>query len=225
MVTYNFYGKIILATIRAVPAVIPHLTPETFDALKAAPGYEGIRNTYWAKVYDSVFEYLTSDQRVTSFKSRMSRAAVEAFGGTVDLAYEAGGGELPLDEETLAWLNEQVNAELGYISDLFDRLREEWDGIDPIHEAFMRADGYASRLDGIYGEAKMRGSKNVMLTWNLGATEKHCKTCAQLDGKSHKITWYIERDYIPRKSGAAMECGGWNCDCTLTDKDGNEYSV
>jgi len=213
-----------MATICLAPKVIPYLAPATFDALKAADGYFGIRNTYFSDVYDAVYDYLTSNSRVTSFRASMQRAMVEAFGSTVDLAYQDGGGELPLDADTLAWYNDQVNAELGYISDLFDRLREEWQKIDPEVEAAARATGYVSRLDSIYAEAKMMGSKNIILYWHLGSTEKHCKTCASLDGQGHKVSWYLDRNYIPRKPYAGMDCQGFNCDCTLTDKNGNEYT-
>ena len=57
--------------------------------------------------------------------------------------------------------------------------------------------------------------KNEMVTWHLGPTEEHCSTCASLNGKSHRRKWFASRDYFPRKPGAAMECGGYKCQCTL----------
>jgi hypothetical protein len=221
----EFAPRIIATLIRAVPVVLPHLSADTWQAFKAAPGYEGVRNTYWAVVYDAVYDYLTGSQPITSFRNAMQRGMADAFIGAAEIGYEAGGGELPFDEDTLAWLGAEQTAELGHIADLFARLKEEWDGIDPISEAFARADGYAGHLDAIYGEAKMRGSKNVTVTWHLGQTEKHCPTCAGLDGQKHRLSWFISRDYIPRKPGAAMVCNGYNCDCRFTDKDGNEYTV
>lgn len=221
----NITPTIISAVIRKVPYVIPHLSPETWGVFKAAPGYEGVRNNYWAVIYDSVYDYLTGNQPVTTFKNAMKRAMADAFIGATEIGYEAGGGELPFDEDTLAWLGDQQTQELGHIDDLFSRLRAEWDGIDPIHEAFARADGYAGKLDSIYGEAKMRGSKNIVVTWELGQTEKHCQTCSSLNGQRHRLSWFISRNYIPRRPGAAMDCNGYNCDCKLKDKNGNEYNV
>lgn len=217
--------NIISVIVRQFPHVLPYLNETTRAAFKAAPGYEGVRNEYWAIIYDAVHDYLTGNQPVTSFRNDMKKGAADAFIGAAEKGYEAGGGELPMDDETLTWLGGEQTAEFGHIDDLFARLKEEWDGIDPIAEAFARADGYAGHLDAIYGEAKMRGGKNIMLTWHLGNTEKHCDTCRELDGNSHKISWYIDRNYIPRKPGAGMDCSGYNCDCTLTDKNGNEYTI
>lgn len=216
---------VIGGVIGAVPKIIPYISTETWAVFRAAGGYDGIRNTYWAIIYDAVYDYLTGDRPVTSFKNSMKKGMVEAFGATVDKGYEESGGEPPLDEDTLSWLNEQVSKESGYIDDLFSRLKQEWDGIDPINEAFARADGYAATLDSMYAQAKMWGNKNQMLEWVLGATESHCETCADLSGQKHKATWYLSRDYIPRKPGASMECGGYKCDCKLMDKDGNEVTI
>ena len=67
---------------------------------------------------------------------------------------------------------------------------------------------------------KASAKSNQPLTWRLGKTEEHCDTCAKLDGQTHRLKWYTARDYMPKKPGAAMDCGGWNCDCGLFDKDG-----
>jgi hypothetical protein len=217
-------SQILATVVRAVPAVLPHLSEDAIKALGQA-SYEGVRATYWLAIYDAIYGYLSGEGRVTAFRASAQRAMVEAFGSATDAAYVEGGGELPLDDDTLAWFNGRVSQEMGFIDQLFDGLREKRGDVSAEAEAEARAEAYSRTLDGIYGEAMMRGSKNVMLTWHLGATEKHCKTCAQLDGKSHRISWFIDHDYIPRKPGASMECGGWNCDCSLTDKNGNEYTV
>lgn len=66
------------------------------------------------------------------------------------------------------------------------------------------------------GQAGLNSAKrNEMVTWHLGATEEHCSTCNQLDGQAHRRKWFDSRNYIPRKPGAAMDCGGWRCLCTL----------
>jgi hypothetical protein len=215
--------KIARAVIRAVPAVVPHLSE---DAIKAA-GYDGIRAVMSGAIFGAVFGYLETGGSIAPFLSRMATAVSKAYVQAADVAYTEGGGELPLDEETAAWAREQLDAQLAYIDQLFEDLKDlrKSGDFDAGEVATARAEGYASGLDGFYNEAVMRGSKNKMLTWHLGSTEKHCKTCASLDGKSHRISWYIDNDYIPRKNGCALDCGGYNCDCTLTDKDGNEFTI
>jgi hypothetical protein len=217
--------EVLIATVRAVPALVPLLSDETIAAIKAA-GYDGIRTVLNGAVFGSVFGYLSGGS-LADTRERMATAVSRAYIETSELAYQEGGGELPLDDETAAWARAQLDAQLTYVDELFDSLRDlRRDGdFDAGEVATARAAGYASGLDGFYNEAVLRGSKNVVVTWQLGATEKHCKDCAKLDGQSHKINWFVERDYIPRKNGAAMECGGYNCDCRLVDKKGNEYTI
>jgi hypothetical protein len=59
-----------------------------------------------------------------------------------------------------------------------------------------------------------RAKATEMVEWRVGPTE-HCDTCAKLDGQKHRRKWFTERNYIPRQAGAAMDCGGFNCQCEL----------
>jgi hypothetical protein len=217
---------IVRQIVQAVPAVLEHLSEETVQAIKAA-GYDGIRTVMSGGIFGSVFGMLSDDRFYSKYREQMATAISRAYIETAELAYQEGGGELPLDEDTAAWARSQLDAQLGYVDQLFEDLKElrKSGDFDAGEVATARAAGYASGLDGFYNEAVLRGKKNQMVTWHLGATEKHCKTCASLDGKSHRISWYIDHDYIPRKNGCNLDCGGYNCDCTLTDKDGNEVTI
>jgi hypothetical protein len=210
------------AAVKVVPEVIPYLTPQTKAAVQ---GYDGIRSDYWAVIYDSVEGYLTGNSPVTGFRNRSATAMSEAFTDAVYEAWYQAGAELPLTDDAASWLSERIGAERLNIEGMFDRLKKEWEGIDPIAEANARAEGYARTLDALYAEAKMRGMKNQMVTWHLGATEKHCDTCSKLSGKKHRISYLIDNNYIPRKPGAGMECNGFNCDCRITDSNGKEVTI
>lgn len=217
-------SHIIRAVVSAFPAVLPHLTEQ---ARKAAGGYDGIRYLMHAAVFDAVEGYLSGTGYVVTYKAAMATAVAQAYVDTADAAYVEGGGELPLDADTAAWAREQLDAQLVYVDQLFETLKElrKEDDVDPAGEAEARADAWASGLDGFYNEGILRGSKNIIAYWELGSTEKHCDSCASLDGQGHKISWYIEHDYIPRKNGCALDCGGYNCDCRLVDKNGNEITI
>ncbi len=66
------------------------------------------------------------------------------------------------------------------------------------------------------GQAGLNSAKaNEMVVWRLGATEEHCSTCNQLNGQSHRRKWFVSKNYLPRTPGAALECGGFKCQCTL----------
>jgi hypothetical protein len=67
------------------------------------------------------------------------------------------------------------------------------------------------------GQAGLASAKsNEMVTWKLGATKEHCKTCQSLNGQKHRRKWFASRGYFPGKPGAeALECKGFRCLCKL----------
>jgi len=197
--------------IRTIPALIPHIRPETWEVFRAAAGYDGIRNTYWSIIYDAVYEYLTGNKPVTTFKNAMKKGMVDAFVQAAELGYQDSGGELPMDEDTLAWLGDAQSEELGHIDDLFSRLKEEWDGLDSIDEAFARADGYAATLDSIYGQAKLRGSDNVLLEFGGEDGDESCPECQDLKGKKALKKYILDNNLIPAPGNDAFTCQGYNC--------------
>ena len=216
---------ILHAVINAVPDVVPLLDAGT---VKASLGsYSGVREKYYGDVFASVYDFLDTGKRMTSFRNDMRRGMANAFVSAGDIAWSDGGGTLPLDEGALAWLAAQQEAEFGYVDALFGNLKElrNTEDVDKTAFATARADGFCAKLDSVYIAVKMLAKKTQMLTWRLGETEKHCPTCSRLDGKSHRASWYIANDYIPRKPGAALDCGGWNCDCFLTDQSGKEITI
>jgi hypothetical protein len=86
---------------------------------------------------------------------------------------------------------------------------------------FNRCDLWAQSLDSLGGLGRASAQANKPGTWKLGKTEEHCETCAQLNGQRHRVKWFISRGYLPRQPGSEMlECGGWNCDCSIVSDDG-----
>lgn len=74
-------------------------------------------------------------------------------------------------------------------------------------------------LNGVYNAGLLTGSKNKMLKWALGATEKHCATCLAANGQVHRAKEWKRANIIPQ--GDNLECKGFKCDCKLeptTDK-------
>lgn len=196
-------------------------------AIKQAGTYAGTRGDLWAAVYDAVYDFLNSNAQVGTYARPMATAVSKAYIETTDIAWEDGGADLPVEEDTQSWAKSELDAQLGYVDSLFQTLkalRKEGD-FDPITEAFRAADRWASAMDGFYNAVKLAAAGNKMLTWNLGNTEQHCETCAKLDGQRHRASWYSSRGYYPRKPGSNTECGGYRCDCSLTDDNGNEMTI
>lgn len=211
-----------------VPTVTAYLNQDVRAALKAADDMAIINSVYHDAITRALVDYFAGGGSVTAPRNSFKRATVVAFTDAFFLGYMDGGGDVETsDDEINAWLDTRINQEFGYIDSVFQQakqLRKE-EGEDYFAWITARADAYTATLAGVYNSGMLFAKKNQMLVWRLGQTEKHCKTCASLNGKRHRASWYIAHDYIPRKPGAAMECGGYNCDCRLEDADGKEITL
>lgn len=189
-------------------------------------GMTEIKVRYNKAIVEALTIYMEGGSNATP-KNLFRGAMVEGFNSAFDTGWIDGGGVMPIDADALEWLRTQVNAEMGHIDGVFlqaKELRLEAD-FDFFPWVTARADNYAATLDSIYNAAVLMAKKNQLLTWHLGNTEVHCETCKELDGTRHRASWYISHNYIPRKPGADLECGGYRCDCRLTDKNGDEVTI
>lgn len=209
------------------PDVIPHLSNKArYVARLEFKAMPAINREYHDAITSALTSYFEGGGIATP-RREFRQACLQAFGDAFDLGYTDNGGELPIDSESDNWFQARLQQEIDQIDVLFDeakQLRKQTD-FDYFAWVTARADGYTSTLGEIYNAGAMWADKKQMLTWRLGETEKHCKTCLKLDGGSHRAAWYLSRDYIPRKPGAAMDCQGYNCDCRLEDTEGNEVTI
>jgi hypothetical protein len=220
---------IILETVRVIPSVLPYLSERTRAALKAGyieGGVPEINARYNNEIVAAMTTYFEGGA-MTAPRNQFRQAMTEAFNSAMDTGWIDGGQELPLNDDAAAWLQGEIESENGNISSLFEQAKQLRN--EPDYDFFTwitaRADGYTSTVKAIYNAAVMWAKGNQLLEWHLGNTEKHCETCASLDGTRHRASWYIGNNYIPRKPGADMECGGYRCDCRITDKAGDEITL
>ena len=194
--------------------------------LKASGDLSAISSAYSNAIEAALTSYLSGGP-LPQNKNAFKRATVEAFGGAFDLGTIDGGGSIPADDDALAWFNSKVQAEFGFIDLLFTQAKELRQDTEADHTLWVRdrAEGYSNTLTSIYNAAMMWADKRQMLTWNLGNTERHCKTCVKLNGQRHRASWYISRGYIPRQPGANLACGGYFCDCRLVNDKGETVTV
>ncbi|MCP4263652.1 MAG: hypothetical protein GY774_40015 [Planctomycetes bacterium] len=186
-----------------------------------------ILKKYHDEITQALINYLEKGGSVASHKNAFKRGMVYAFGEAFELGWLDAGREIPFDSNAQAWLNARMEAELAHIDSVFVQAKElRKDDGDFFQWVTARADGYTSSVRAVYNAASMFAMKGKLLTWHLGETEEHCPTCEEvLNGTRHRASWYIARNYIPRQPGAGMDCGGYNCDCKLTDQKGNEVTL
>jgi hypothetical protein len=201
-------------------------TPAT-HATKQAGDIASINADYHDAITEILTGYFENGGSITSPRNEFKRAMSDAFVNAFEAGWVDGGQELPLDDEALEWLAARQSEEFGFIDSLFQEAKElrREEEFDYFSWITARADRYTSTVLSVYNSAVMLAGKKVMGTWRLGNTEKHCKDCLKLDGQRHKLSWFLGRGYVPRKPGSATECGGYNCDCSIEDDDGNELTM
>lgn len=203
------------------------LQARRYGAWKAdARDLTAVAATYHDRITSALITYFEGGGSVTGPRNQFRQAAVEALGDGFDLGYRDGDGALPYDRDVLDWLNARIEQELGFIGTVFEQakvLRKEEDA-DWLSWVSERADGYTRAVYEMYSVGQMFAKPRQLLTWVYGDTE-HCSTCNSLNGQRHRAQWYLSRNYIPRKPGASLECGGYRCQCSLKDSKGNTVTL
>jgi hypothetical protein len=203
-----------------------------YMALKFSAGQtlESARQEYRSELALVMLEYTESDRPVTAFRNQFRRATNDAFNVVMEAGWADGKGEGTIPDDLQTWVNGEIDKQIGFIDGVFDELKElrkEGDQGDITNFVGARADSYAGTLDGIYAYAKMKGAKDGMGQWRVGPTKESCSTCPMLEGKGpQKLSWFLENNYIPQQNGSGtLECGGWNCLCTIEDPETGKVLV
>jgi hypothetical protein len=191
-----------------------------FAEFQPGMGLEEIQAEYREKVYNSLIDYANSDRSIVAFRNQFRRAVNDAFTFTAYAGWVDGGGDGPIPPELQTWLNARIDQELKYVDEVFIKLkalRKLGDKKALEDFASARADGYSASLPGIYNQAKAWAVKDQWGTWRYGDTD-HCDDCLSLNGKRHKLSWFIKYGWIPQSSN--LKCTGRHCQCKILSDSG-----
>jgi hypothetical protein len=164
--------------------------------------------------------YVSSTTGGVRYKNEVRKAIAEDFPAAFYSGYvDAGGEETEDDDET--WLTARVREELDYIDGVFAWLREQRDNETATEDAITaRVEKWLGGVNSAYTEGKLRGAKNVMLTFGGEDGEESCKECQKYKGQRHSARWWLAHDLIRRNGNENFSCGRWE-DChhdLYTDK-------
>ena len=138
-----------------------------------------------------------------------------------------------------AWRDEGIEGEKmpGYLTESAESLiLEQYDFVDGFYRDIVDARVDKSPLDGLYSRAEMWAARfneayneavtqitlanGGKLVWELGATEQHCVTCSELNGKVAFASQWEQSGLKPQSApNDGLQCQGWHCDCALTPTD------
>jgi hypothetical protein len=177
---------------------------------------------YFRATLESLIESLYNGYIGGEFTGILDNLIRGQLGQAYENAWRDSGmdGEIP-DYLRSAYTNDYYN-QIGYIPQFFrDIIDAKVDG-EPIGGLLARADLWANRYNESYNNAMMliTGQEGGNMVWRLGATEKHCETCAQLNGLVARASeWELSGIHPQGAPNALLECEGWNCDCSLEQTD------
>lgn len=188
---------------------------------QSAAAYTTVRARFVASLSAAAQAFLDGGNRQSTINVA-KRAVNDQYGA----ASKAATGSDVLAGDDLTFFNAEVADEFGNLQTLWSDLKlQAADGNTALPAD--RVEAYARSLDGLFNELKGRGQKKTMVSWQIGPTETHCRgrgSCSWLDGQEHTVQWFIDRNYIPRKPFAAMQCGGHHCECQWIGPDGQPFN-
>lgn len=181
--------------------------------------YAPLRSAYKTEVGGALLEYLLTEKvAITKYKNAYKRAIADYFDAAFNQGYADGGGDpSDIDPDAQAWLAAKINSEIGFVDLLFQQAKQlksdpETTVADYQAEAERRAEGYAKTLDGVYNEAKLRGSRDVLAEFGGEDGAESCPECQKYQGQRHKLSWWIKRGLIPGQPGNGnYSCHGYSC--------------
>lgn len=200
------------------------VTTYTTDETKSVAGYVA---DYLVQLSRAVTDVLNGDSKRGDL-SRVMRALIrnEAEGVYLQGVVEGGGADTEaearqgLDDSDYATIEKWKSEQLGFVSEFTAAVSKAAGKPELQDSVLARVELWANAYASLGDLGRASGKANKMVVWKFGDTD-HCATCAELDGKRHRLKWFTSRGYYPRKPGNDMlDCGGWRCQCGLYDDDG-----
>lgn len=114
-----------------------------------------------------------------------------------------------------------IQNETNFIFGFADAIWEGRKGIGKLGIQFVRADGWAQRARDVRNQATMLAKDNPKLEWIFDPRKEHCVSCAKLNGKVKRLSFWKTADVHPQQfPNPKLECTGFNCGCVRhpTDK-------
>lgn len=172
---------------------------------------EGLVNALWdgsiseSEFVDSMAEYIPA-QLTKAWREGMRENGLDP--------------DTEMEQEWQDQLDAMILSEYDFVdrfaADIVRTSKTEGASIDGM---LSRAQLWANRYNDVFNEAILRTSDGKFkLKWTLGATEEHCTQCAALNGIVAFSREWEQSGFRPQQpQNDMLECGGWRCDCTLTE--------
>jgi hypothetical protein len=200
-----------LQAIRTIPAIRKFLDADVLEHLKSIETYDRQLWAYALDLYRGGDAGYFIDDYATAISNQLSRAWNEG-------AREVKVNPEDMDETDHLELQSIIDNEYEHVLDLATDIQNAQTlTLDEFRRQFRnRITLWVNRYKDVKDRAKIYFGGKTRLVWVLGKTEKHCASCSALNGIVAWAKEWEEAGVKPQNPpNAALECGGWNCDCSL----------
>lgn len=215
----NLYLSTIRAIVSRFPAVIPHLTGKArWAALSTGRAADYKTYDYFLHELERMIRNVYNGNLGGEFIDIMENLIIGQLTQAFEQAWEDAGDGTEFPDYLQSPLEEMILGQYDHVDGLYrDIIDARVDGT-PLEPLLARAPLWANQWNTAYELAlslilQQQGGNQI---WVLGETEKHCTTCAALNGIVMSAREWAELDVHPQGApNGILECGGWNCDCSL----------
>lgn len=206
-----------IAIAERLGATIPQ---SVFDKLEALKKVSAIVADYEVELTTAVVGYFNGEASLSRVRKVFSSAPRDyARDVYVEGMSEGGLSSDDLDEDDERHIDEWIETQLDHVEGLVDYVSTV-KGKDVVDVAAKqraildRVSLWVKELRDLGGRGRLRAKDGELAVWELGDTEIHCPDClANSRLKPHRVKWWRDADRLPRSKD--LDCGGYNCDCTL----------
>jgi len=205
----------LIRTIELVPEVKAHLSEKALEFLKSIETYNRQLWQYTLDLYRGGDGGVFIDKFTAAIDNQLRRAWNEG-------ARAVGVEPEDMTEDDRNEIKAIIDSEYEHILDLGSAIEGARDlSLDEFRQSFRnRIDLWVSRYTDVINRAKVYFGSKTRLEWTLGETEQHCETCAALNGiVAYAQEWEQAGVHPQSPPNNVLECGGWQCDCSLTQTD------
>jgi hypothetical protein len=241
--------RILRTTIKAFPAVVPHLKGRA-RWVAFADMYQSVGHSFWTIAKGKLSIYGLGDiyeiKSYDYFLQQLERLVRSVYAGNLGgefmdvmanlisgqltdayrQAWEADEGEGELPDYLTASLDKMILGQYEHVDQLYRDIVDARVDELPTDPLLTRAGHWAQQWNTAYREAErlinVAGGGNLI--WRKGETEHGCDTCATLDGIVARAAEWEALGVHPRGyPNSKLECQGGGpanyCDCTLEPTD------
>lgn len=185
-------------------------------------GYVKTEGTYRRQVWNAMRDLFSGNtdefEFIDDFNSYIDNQFTRAWNAG---AREMGVNPSQFTDADITALADLMSAEQGYMLQLADDIlgaKNSGLTLDQFRAQFGgRADMWANRYNEIQSLARVHFGGKRMLIWVYGGTEDHCADCEALEGTVATAEDWAA--YPLKPQSRALECHGYNCQCSLVPTD------